>query len=109
VELVDRFGALPAPTALLFGQARLRLLAKKLGVTAITGGEHGFSINLVEQPAIDVEALLKLIRGEPKVYRFDGRSRLTATVETATPKDRLEAAEKLLLAVSLRHEANATA
>ena len=109
VELVDRFGTLPAPTGVLFAQARLRLVAKALGVTAISGGEHGFSISLIEQPDIDVEALLKLIRKEPKVYRFDGRSKLTVHLATATPQERLDAVEKLLVQLSLRHGANASA
>ena len=96
VELVDRFGPLPPQAGLLFVQARLRIAGRALGVTAITGGEHGFTVALTEQPAIDVDALLKLIRGEPKVYRFDGRSKLVATVHTDTVQARLDAVQTLL-------------
>jgi transcription-repair coupling factor (superfamily II helicase) len=49
-----------------------------------------------------VDALLKLIRNEPKVYRFDGRGKLTVTLSTATAQARLEAVEKLLLRLSPR-------
>jgi transcription-repair coupling factor (superfamily II helicase) len=107
VELVDRFGPLPAQAGLLFAQARLRITARALGVTAITGGEHGFTISFTEQPAIDVEALLKLIRSEPKTYRFDGRSKLTATVDTDTVQARLDAVEALLDRLTPRQAAAA--
>lgn len=74
----------------------LRIVARALGVTAIIGGEHGFTVSFVEQPAIDVEALLTLIRSQPKAYRFDGRSKLVATVHTESVQARLDAVENLL-------------
>ena len=95
-ELVDRFGPLPASAGLLFAQARLRLQAKALGVTGISGGDGSFTLSFSEQPNIDVETLLRLIRGEPKVYRFDGRSKLTVSRPTASADERLLAVETLL-------------
>ncbi len=96
VELVDRFGALPPAAVLLFAQARLRLLAKALGVLAIAGGEEGFSIGFTAEPAINVETLLQLIRSQPKTYRFDGRSKLSVSLVTPDPQARLVAVEDLL-------------
>src|SRR5690606_3491156 len=41
VELIDRFGLLPAPVKTLFAVARLKLAARELGIVKIQAGPEG--------------------------------------------------------------------
>jgi transcription-repair coupling factor (superfamily II helicase) len=96
VEMVDRFGSLPEPAQRLVDAARLRLQAQALGVTRLRAGSRGIALDFAPQPRIDPRTLIRLIQGQPKIYRLEGRSRLHFAAELAEPSARAEAAAALL-------------
>ncbi|MDF1817494.1 MAG: transcription-repair coupling factor [Immundisolibacteraceae bacterium] len=76
VELIDRFGLLPTPAKNCFRLATLKLQAASLGIKAITANSELLTIQFSPDPKIDLEALISLIQGKPREYRFDGATRL---------------------------------
>jgi transcription-repair coupling factor (superfamily II helicase) len=96
VELIDRFGLLPAPIKHLFAITHLKHKAEKLGVLRIAASNQNIRIAFNENPAIDSLKLIKLIQLEPKQYQLDGSNRLKFITETAANKTRIDLIENLL-------------
>ncbi len=96
VELIDRFGLLPAPIKHLFAITHLKHKAEKLGVLRIAASNQNIRIAFNENPAIDSLKLIKLIQLEPKHYQLDGSNRLKFITETAANKTRIDLIENLL-------------
>lgn len=96
VEMVDRFGLLPAPARNLFRLAELKLQAAPLGVRKIEAGPRGGRVQFNEKPAVDPLALIELIQGEPETYRLDGQDTLRFQLELDEPEARFEAVRRLL-------------
>ncbi len=100
VEMIDRFGLLPAPVKNLFRITALRLRAQALGIRKLEAGTGEGLVVFEEQPAIDAEALIRLIQGQPQRYRFDGREKLRFRWEGQDPESRFQAVEALLEALT---------
>jgi transcription-repair coupling factor (superfamily II helicase) len=76
VEMIDRFGPIPAFTQSLFRAAYLKLRAAALGIRKIDAGASNGYIIFEEQNKIDPKRVLKLIQGKPKEYRLEGPLKL---------------------------------
>ena len=109
VELIDRFGLLPAQTKTLFELAKLKLLAVSIGVTKIQAGDNGGSVTFGERASIDPLKLVKLIDEAPETYRLDGSYKLRFKWELESPDERLTKAEELLLELGAASETAAAA
>jgi len=96
VELIDRFGLLPAATRTLFDLAALKLLALDIGVTKVQAGDRGGSLRFAERATIDPLKLVALIDTAPDVYRLDGPFKLRFSWNLDSPGERIAAAEQLL-------------
>jgi transcription-repair coupling factor (superfamily II helicase) len=96
VELIDRFGLLPAPLKTLFAITSLKLLAQQLGIAKIQAGAEGGNVRFAERSKVEPTKLLKLIESEPKRYRLDGAYKLRFGWQLEVPEQRLPAIEKLL-------------
>lgn len=96
VEMIDRFGLLPAQVKNLFMVTELKLQAQQLGIRKIEAGEKGGRIDFTAQPNVDPLAIIKLIQKYPQKYKFDGRERLRFTVEMPDVVSRLQTVENLL-------------
>jgi transcription-repair coupling factor (superfamily II helicase) len=88
VEMIDRFGLLPAQTERLFDAARLRTVAAPLGITRIRVGSRSATLDFNAQPKIDSMRLIKLIQSQPKTYRLEGQKRLHFHSNLEAPESR---------------------
>ncbi|MGH8075105.1 MAG: TRCF domain-containing protein, partial [Lysobacter sp.] len=100
VEMIDRFGLLPDPAKHLFAVAELKLQATALGISKLDIGEKGGRVQFVEKPNVDPMAIIKLIQGQPNLYRMDGPNKLRLTLELADASARLAAARGLMIALA---------
>ena len=64
-EIADRFGEPPPPLSRLYAYARLRMLAERLGVTAITRQAGRVHVRVGPRSAVDPERALEIVRATP--------------------------------------------
>lgn len=76
VEMVDRFGPLPAAARTLLCQSRLRLAAQHLGVEKIDAGPAGARLQFGAQTRVSPEKIITLIQQRSQEYQLEGESRL---------------------------------
>ncbi len=105
VEMIDRFGLLPAPTRNLFAVADLKLRAAALGMRKLDLGALGGRITFRADPDVDPTTIIRLVQRQPRVYRLDGQDKLRIAMELPEPADRLRAADTLLESLSPRAKA----
>lgn len=96
VEMIDRFGLLPAPAKNLFRIAELKLKAAPLGIRKIEAGPAGGRIQFSSDTPVEPLTVIKLIQQQPKSYRLDGQDRLRFTQDLEDRQDRIAAVGKLL-------------
>jgi transcription-repair coupling factor (superfamily II helicase) len=105
VEMIDRFGLLPAPTKNLFAVAALKLRAAALGITKLDLGASRGRITFSASPNVDPGTVIRLIQRQPRIYKFDGQDKLRVTLELPEPADRLRAADELLETLAAKAKA----
>jgi transcription-repair coupling factor (superfamily II helicase) len=96
VEMIDRFGLLPAPLKHLFRVTELKLRALPLGVRRIEAGPKGGRFVFGPAPKIDPARVVRLIQQQPRVYKLDGQDRLRFLQELPDAEARAAAVERLL-------------
>ncbi len=96
VEMIDRFGLLPEPVGNLFALARLRQQAEALGIRAIDAGPEGGNIDFKETTRVNPMSLVRLVQGEPLVYKLAGATRLRFTQAMPAKQERQQFIEDLL-------------
>jgi transcription-repair coupling factor (superfamily II helicase) len=96
VELIDRFGLLPPPAAQLFVTARLRLMARPLGIRRLDLEPAGGVVTFGSQSTVRRDLLDRLVEAQPEVYALED-GRLRVTLDLAGPDDVPRAAEELLV------------
>ncbi|QSX75290.1 transcription-repair coupling factor [Lysobacter arenosi] len=99
VEMIDRFGLLPDAAKHLFAIAELKQRATTLGIRKLDLGEKGGRVQFVEKPNVDPMAIIKLIQGQPKLYRMEGPDKLRMTLELPDAQSRLLAARGIVTAL----------
>ncbi len=105
VEMIDRFGLLPAQAKNLFAIAALKLRAAALGIRKLDLGAAGGRIRFRERPDVDPATIIRLIQTRPRVYKLDGQDKLRVALALPEPADRLRAAGELLETLSVRSKA----
>ena len=96
VEMIDRFGLLPAPVKTLFRATGLKLRALPVGVKKIEAGLKGGRLVFGPQPKIDAAKLVRLIQQQPKSYKLDGKDKLRFIKALPDVESRAVAVEDLL-------------
>ncbi|WP_248679439.1 transcription-repair coupling factor [Sinimarinibacterium sp. CAU 1509] len=96
VEMIDRFGLLPAPAERLFEAAELRVQAQALGLLKLRAGSASITIEFGKTPNIDPAKLFKLIQAQPRNYKLEGQQRLHLLGTFETPELRAERSAELL-------------
>jgi len=96
VELIDRFGLLPAGGERLFDATRLRIASEALGLTRLRIGARSATLDFGSQPKVDPVKLIKLIQTQPKTYKLEGQKRLHYYANLEQPEERAPALRKLL-------------
>ena len=76
VEMIDRFGLLPAPAKNLFAITELKLKVHPFGIRKVEAGQAGGRILFEAEPKIDPMNIINLVQKQPKVFQFDGADRL---------------------------------
>ncbi|WP_104201860.1 transcription-repair coupling factor [Billgrantia saliphila] len=105
VEMIDRFGLLPAPVKTLMRQTRLRQRAERLGVVRLEAGTERGRVIFGAQTRVDPLILVKLIQGAPKRYRLDGADTLRFEAAMDNEEARFQAVEELLDTLNRKTEA----
>jgi len=100
VEMIDRFGLLPAPVKHLFAVTELKLQATKLGIRKLNLGANGGRIEFIDKPSVDPMAIIGLIQKQPQHYRMDGPGGLRIVLELPEPDARINTARGLLATLS---------
>ena len=96
VEMIDRFGLLPAPVKTLFRVTELKLRAMPIGVKKIEAGPKGGRIVFGPEPKVDPAKLVGLIQQQHKIYKLDGRDKLRFIKELPDAEARAAEVEALL-------------
>jgi transcription-repair coupling factor (superfamily II helicase) len=108
VEMIDRFGLLPAPLRNLFRVTGLKLRAVPMGVTKIEVGRKDGRILFGPDADIDTRKLVELLQREPGRYRFEGGNRLRFSGEFEQEEQRFTMIGELLSILApedkIRHE-----
>jgi transcription-repair coupling factor (superfamily II helicase) len=102
VEMIDRFGLLPAPTKQLFAVASLKLMATPLGIRKLDFGANGGRIVFREKPDVDPMTIIKLIQRLPRVYKLDGQDKLKIILDLPGATERLRSAQEVLILLGAR-------
>jgi len=98
-ELVDRFGPLPPPATNLLRVARLKLVARAIGIRRLDLGREGGYALFEEQNQVDPRAVIRLVQHPDRDYRLEGSLKLRISRETEDDAERFEFAEQFLKAL----------
>lgn len=96
VEMIDRFGLLPAQAKNLFAIANLRQQAERLGIRRIDGSPQGGALEFRASTVVDPTAIIALIQSKPSQYRLEGANKLRFYQASHSPAERLEQIQQLL-------------
>jgi transcription-repair coupling factor (superfamily II helicase) len=96
IELIDRFGLLPDPTANLFRQTRIKLRAATLGIRKIEGWPGGVTMEFTASPNVDPARIIALIQADPARFAFDSRQRLKMQDDLSDAEERFKAVDGIL-------------
>jgi transcription-repair coupling factor (superfamily II helicase) len=96
VEMIDRFGMLPAAIKSLFAVTWIKLLAQSLGIEKIQAGAKGGSIRFGPRATVDPVAMVGLVARNPQAYRLDGSFKLRFSWQIEVDTARIDALERLL-------------
>lgn len=96
IEMIDRFGLLPAAVKNLFRVTELKCRAAQYGIEKIdVNGKNG-RFEFEEQPKIDPARLIKLIQTHPHIYKLEGPQRLRFQKSSDTADSRIALVDQVL-------------
>jgi transcription-repair coupling factor (superfamily II helicase) len=95
-EIHDRFGPLPGAAHSLLRIAKLKLLARALGVRRLDLGPQGGSVLFEERSRIEPATVVRMIQTGAREYRLEGPLRLRVSRQLPTENARFEFAADLL-------------
>jgi transcription-repair coupling factor (superfamily II helicase) len=96
VELIDRFGLLPAAAKNLLRIASIKQTAAALGIEKIDSAAGGGYLVFGPQSHIDPVALVQLVQNDNRTYKLQGSHRLQFRQDLTIIDQRFDAIEKLL-------------
>lgn len=96
VEMIDRFGLLPAPVKNLFAISSLKVQANALGIRKIDASQAGGRLEFSSDTTVDPRRLIQLIQKEPKRYKLEGGDRLKFIDNLEAPEARLTFVRQLM-------------
>ena len=96
VELIDRFGLLPAATKNLMRIAAIKQTGTALGIGKIDAADNGGYLVFGQQSHIDPVALVQLVQNDSRSYQLQGSHRLQFRLDLTVLENRFAAIEKLL-------------
>ena len=95
-EIIDRFGSLPPSAQHLLRIARLKLLARALGIRRLDLGPQGGYVLFEETNNVDAGAVVRMIQKSPGQYRLESALKLRMSHAFGTEEARFKFAADLL-------------
>jgi transcription-repair coupling factor (superfamily II helicase) len=95
-EIIDRFGSLPPSAQHLLRIARLKLVARALGIRRLDMGPQGGYVLFEETNNVDATAVVRMIQKSPGQYRLEGALKLRMSHALGTEEARFKFAAELL-------------
>lgn len=105
VEMIDRFGLLPAQIKNLIAATEVRLCVQPFGVKKIEMHDNGGSILFNEQPEIDPMSIIELIQSKPAQYKLQGQNKLLIIKATEKLQNRVDEIKQLFTGFRLSESA----
>lgn len=105
VEMIDRFGLLPAPVKTLLRQTKLRQRAERLGIVRLEAGPERGRVIFGGETRVDPLTLVTLIQTSPERYRLDGADTLRFQAAMEQEEARFQAVEQLLETLNRKAQA----
>ncbi|WP_163930203.1 transcription-repair coupling factor [Paraferrimonas sp. SM1919] len=96
VEMIDRFGLLPASAKNLLTIANAKLRAKALGLNKLEIAHKGGQVEFAKDNKVDPIFLIGLLQSQPNVFKMDGPSKLRFAMPAEEATERLELLENIL-------------
>jgi transcription-repair coupling factor (superfamily II helicase) len=96
VELIDRFGLLPAAAKNLLRIASIKKQAAALGIEKIDAADSGGYLVFGKQSHIDPVALVQLVQNDSHTYKLQGSHRLQFRQDLSALETRFTTIEQLL-------------
>ncbi|TRX57112.1 transcription-repair coupling factor [Thalassomonas sp. M1454] len=96
VELIDRFGLLPAATKNIFHMAKLRIQAEILGITRIDVNEKGGMFEFSNDTKINPMVIIGLMQQQPRIFKMDGASKLKFAIPSPDHKARFTLVKQMM-------------
>ena len=96
VEMIDRFGLLPAAARNFMRIAAIKLEASGLGIEKIDAARAGGYVVFSKRTRVDPVALVRLVQNDSQTYRMPGAERLQFRLEMPDDDDRFTFVERLL-------------
>jgi transcription-repair coupling factor (superfamily II helicase) len=96
VELVDRFGLLPAVTKNLMRISAIKKAATPLGIEKIDAADGGGYLVFGQDSHIDPVELVQLVQNDASTYKLQGSHRLQFRLDLSNLEHRFATIEKLL-------------
>ena len=107
VEIIDRFGLLPAQLKQLFSVTELKLLAQELGIVKLDLGQERGKLEFSKTTGVDPLMIVNLVQQESQTYRLEGSSTLRIVCDLEHFDQRLAFAHELLTRLTPQQEAAA--
>ena len=105
VEMIDRFGPLPAAAKTLLLVTTRKLHAAPLGIRKIDLGTGGGRVTFSEDADIDPARVVALLQSHPRRFRLDGDRRIRIRWELPDLASRLGAVDHVVAELGARREA----
>jgi transcription-repair coupling factor (superfamily II helicase) len=102
IELIDRFGLLPAPARNFMRTAAIKQQARALGIEKIDASDSGGYLVFAQQSNIDPVALVQLVQNDGQIYRLQGTHRLQFRIDMSDVEIRFQTVEKLLARLTVK-------
>lgn len=100
VEMIDRFGLLPAPAKNLVRQTRLRLRAEALGITKVDAGRDWVRLEFGASTPVDPLTLVRKVQSAPDRYGLEGANSFRFRLNDDSTDGKLDAIEAMLSELS---------
>ncbi|HEB58380.1 MAG TPA: transcription-repair coupling factor, partial [Gammaproteobacteria bacterium] len=102
IEMIDRFGLLPEPTANLFRLTELKLTAQPLGIVKMELGSRGGKISFSDEPNIDPMTIIKLVQERAREFRLENNNTLRINRPLPDADSRIAQVEELIQLLATR-------
>jgi transcription-repair coupling factor (superfamily II helicase) len=96
VEMIDRFGLLPASVKNLFRTTELKLRAQSIGITKIEASARGGKFEFAETTQVEPMALVQLVQTQAASFQLAGATSLKFQQELEDIEERMDFVEQLI-------------